>query len=128
MVFDGHQAVSVARGFEAQIRKSGYVVYACSILPCHIHLVIRKHSYTIDQVGRLLRQSATGQLLRDGRHPFAGQRTAKGRLPAVWAQDFWKVFLYTECDIRLKIRYVEENPIKEGKRPQRWPFVVPFVD
>ena len=47
-------------------------------------------------------------------------------LPSVWAQDFWKVFLYTEEDIRARIRYVEENPLKEGKRRQRWSFVTPF--
>jgi REP element-mobilizing transposase RayT len=126
VVFDGHQALSVGNGFGIQVKKSGYVIYACAILPCHIHLVIRRHRYEIEQVGRLLRQSATKQLLADGRHPFAEARTAKGRLPSVWAQDFWKVFLYTEEDIRRAIRYVEENPVKEGKRCQRWSFVVPF--
>jgi hypothetical protein len=126
VVFDGHQALGVARGFGTATARSGYVIYACSILPCHVHLVIRRHRYSIEQVGRLLRQSATGQLLRDGRHPFAEQRTAEGRLPSVWAQDFWKVFLFDETAIRRAIRYVEDNPGKEGKRPQRWSFVTPF--
>ena len=44
----------------------------------------------------------------------------------MWAQDFWKVFLYDEEAIVAAIRYVEENPVKEGKRPQKWPFVTPF--
>jgi REP element-mobilizing transposase RayT len=126
VVFDGYQALSVAKGFAAATAKSGYVIYACSILPCHVHMVIRRHRYAIEQVVRLLRQFATGQLLRDGRHPFAGQRTAAGRLPSVWGQDFWKVFLFDEADICRAIRYVEDNPVKEGKRPQRWSFVTPF--
>jgi hypothetical protein len=25
------------------------------------------------------------------------------------------------------VRYVEDNPLKEGKRRQRWSFVVPYV-
>jgi hypothetical protein len=127
VVFDGYQALSVARGFAAATAKSGYVIHACSILPCHVHLVIRRHRYAIEQVGRLLRQSATGHLLRDGRHPFAGQRTAAGRLPSVWAQDFWKVFLFDEAAIRRANCYVEDNPVREGKRPQRWSFVTPLA-
>ena len=108
------------------ITKSAYVVYACAILPCHAHLVILKHRYSIMQVGRLLRQAATQQLLKDGLHPFAGRRNAGNYLPSVWAQDFWKTFLYTEDDILRAIAYVQENPVKEGKRAQRWWLVTPF--
>src|SRR5262245_44059860 len=56
VVFDGRQAQSVGKGFGAQTRKSGYVVHACSILPSHVHMVIGRHHYSIDQVVRLLRQ------------------------------------------------------------------------
>ena len=80
----------------------------------------------IMQVGRLLRQAATQQLLKDGLHPFAGRRNAGNYLPSVWAQDFWKTFLYTEDDILRAIAYVQENPVKEGKRAQRWWLVTPF--
>jgi REP element-mobilizing transposase RayT len=127
VIFDGHQALSVARGFATMTAKGGYVIHACPILPCHVHLVIVRHSYSIAQVVRLLRQAATMQLLRDGRHPFAAQRQANGYLPSVWAQDFWKTFLNTEADLCRAIRYVEENPIKEGKRAQHWSFVTPFA-
>ncbi len=127
VILTGHQALSVGNGFAEQVRKSGYVVLACSILPCHTHLVVRRHRYPIEQVERLLRQAATLQLLRDGRHPFAQLRSNKGRLPSVWAQDFWKVFLFNDEDILREIRYVENNPLKEGKRKQRWSFVTAFV-
>ncbi len=126
VVFDGHQALSVGRGFATAIAASGHVLHACSILPQHTHLVIRRHHYSIEQVVRRLRQSATNRLLADGRHPFAAERSSTGRLPSVWGQDFWKVFLFTSEQIRRAIEYVEQNPERDGKKPQRWKFVVPF--
>jgi REP element-mobilizing transposase RayT len=126
VVLTGKQALSIGLGFREMTAKSGYVIHACSILPCHIHLVIRRHRYDIEQVVRLLRQAGTRRLLEDGLHPFAQLRTERGRLPSIWAQDFWKVFLCTEEEILERIAYVEENPLKEGKPRQRWSFVTPF--
>jgi REP element-mobilizing transposase RayT len=125
VVFDGPQAHSVGVGFRTQIRKSGYVVHACAIMPRHSHLVIARHTSDIEQVVRLCRQAATTQLLDDGRHPFAAQRSARGRLPSVWGQDFWKVFLYEPEDVGRAVRYVEENPPKEKLPHQTWTFVTP---
>ena len=48
-------------------------------------------------------------------------------LPSPWARNCWKVFLDSAADVERAMRYVENNPIKEGKRPQRWSFVTPFV-
>jgi REP element-mobilizing transposase RayT len=106
------------------VTKSGYQVYACCILPQHVHLVIERHSYSIEQVVRLLRQAATARLVADGRHPF--ERGPDGRLPSVWGQDCRKVFLFAPDEVRGRIGYVEKNPEREGKRRQRWPFVIPY--
>lgn len=125
VVLNGVQARSIAVGFGEQVAKCGYRIYACSILPEHAHLVVGRHSYPIEQVVRLLRQSATERLLSDGLHPF--ERDTSGRLPSVWAQDFWKVFLFKDDDIRRAVRYAEDNPEKEGKRRQRWSFVIPHI-
>lgn len=127
VVLNGHQALSVARGFATQTFKSRYVIHACTILPCHVHLVIGRHHYAVEQVVRLLRQAATMQLLKEGRHPFAHLRRGNGYLPSVWGQDFCNVFLFTDEDIVRAIRYVEENPVREGKRRQHWSFLTPFV-
>src|SRR5262245_14464944 len=43
VTFDGQQALSVGKGFKAQIQKSSYLIHACSILPNHVHLVICRH-------------------------------------------------------------------------------------
>jgi REP element-mobilizing transposase RayT len=124
--FTGHQALSVGLGFGEMAQKAGYRIHACAILPQHVHMVIARHHYPIEQVVRLLRQAATARLLADGRHPFADQRSPTGRLPSVWAQDFRKMFLFTPEDIQRCIRYVEDNPLKEGKRRQQWAFVIPY--
>jgi REP element-mobilizing transposase RayT len=126
VVLTGHQALGIAHGFRAITTKCGYRIHACSILPQHVHMVIARHRYGIEQVVRLLRQGGTDRLLADGRHPFADQRASNGRLPSVWGQDFWKVFLFTPEEVRERIQYVDDNPVKEGKRRQRWPFVIPY--
>jgi hypothetical protein len=37
------------------------------------------------------------------------------------------VFVDSTEDVVRAIRYVENNPVKEGKRRQRWSFVEPFA-
>jgi hypothetical protein len=44
---------------------------------------------------------------------------ADAKLPSMWAERQWKVFLDSEEAIEAAIRYVEENPVKEGKPPQK---------
>jgi REP element-mobilizing transposase RayT len=123
VVLNEQQIARVAAGFETQIEKSGYQVFACAILAQHVHLVIAHHRYSIEQVVRLLKQSATAQLIAHDLHPFTTQRSPRGTLPSVWEQDFWKVFLYTYDDVFGAIAYVQDNPEKDSKPRQTWPFV-----
>jgi REP element-mobilizing transposase RayT len=125
VVFSGSQARSVGIGFGTQVRKSGYRVHACAILPQHVHLVVGRHRYSIEQIVRLMRQAATAQLLADGLHPF--ERDEQGRLPSVWGQGFRKVYLFTADDVHRAIRYVAENPLRDGKPRQNWSWVVPYT-
>jgi REP element-mobilizing transposase RayT len=127
VIFDGRQALSIAHGFARMAAKGQYQVYACSILPEHVHLVLGRHSYRVETMVRLLKADATTELIQDGRHPLAAWPQPDGALPSPWARRRWKVFLDDDADIVRAIRYVEENPVKEGKRPQRWSFVVPFA-
>jgi REP element-mobilizing transposase RayT len=127
VVFDGHQALSVANGFARMAAKAPYQVYACSILPEHVHLVLGRHRYSVETMVRLLKAEATTQLITDERHPLARWRQPDGSLPSPWGRKRWKVFLDNDEDVVRAIQYVEENPVKEGKRPQRWRFVMPFA-
>jgi REP element-mobilizing transposase RayT len=126
VVFTGKQALAVGQGFKWRAKKSGYTIHACAIMPKHAHLVIARHNYRIEQVVRLLRQSATASLLAADLHPFADRRNEKGRLPSVWGQDFWKVFLFEPEDVERATRYTENNPVRDGLPPQKWSFVTPY--
>jgi REP element-mobilizing transposase RayT len=124
---DDYQTVAIASGFADMVRKSNYTVWACSILPDHTHLVIARHTYKVEQIVNLLKGAATRQILKEGRHPLAAHAQPGERPPRMWAAHEWKVFLDSEQGIEDAIRYVEDNPEKEGKPKQHWSFVTPFA-
>jgi REP element-mobilizing transposase RayT len=127
VTLSGLQARAVGRGIEKGVRKSGLTIWACSILPQHVHLVIARHHFDVEQICILLKGEATKQLKREGLHPQAYCATADGKLPSAWAEGLWKVYLDSEEQIETAIHYVEQNPIEEGKPSQTWPFVTPFA-
>jgi REP element-mobilizing transposase RayT len=104
------------------------VIHACPILPAHVHMVIARHRFTVEQVVNLLNGNATKWLTRCGLHPMQNQVETGRPLPSPWASGLWKVYLDARADVRRAIEYVHQNPIKEGKRVQEWRFVVPYED
>jgi REP element-mobilizing transposase RayT len=126
VVIDGRQALSIAKGFARAIRKNGYVVHACAILPTHVHMVIARHRYKVEQVVNLLKGAATRQLIEDGLHPQQRYADGEGRVPSPWAQELRKVFIFDARGVRRKIKYTNDNPIEAGLPAQRWSFVVPY--
>lgn len=121
--FTGVQALSVGRGFSEACAESGYTLFALSILPKHVHLVVARHEHLAERIAGHLKARATQQLVADDLHPFAHLRAKDGRFPSVWTHRAWKVYLNDYDDIERSIRYVENNPIKEGRPAQRWLFV-----
>jgi REP element-mobilizing transposase RayT len=103
-------------------------VWACSILPDHAHLVIARHARPVEKIVERLKGAATHKLLERGLHPFGHVRLPNGRPPKCWGRDSWDVFLDSPEMVRAKIRYVEDNPLKDGKRRQHWSFVTPYGD
>ncbi len=128
VVFTGAQAVIIASAFADGCRRSGFVILACSILPDHVHLVIARHSYDIEQAANRLKGAATRALADEGAHPLAGYLTPKGATPSPWAQGLWKVFLNTREDVVRSVAYAEDNPRKVGLKRQRWSFVTPLAE
>ena len=124
--FTGRQALTVANGFGAYVTKSGCRIHACSILPDHAHFVVQRHRYSIEQVANLLKGNSTRSLVADGLHPFAGDRYKDGRLPSPWARKCWRCFLTGDDQIERAVRYVYDNPVRDGKRRQNWSFVTPI--
>ena len=123
----GIQAQGVGTGFANGVRKSGLTIWACSIMPEHIHLVIARHTYKVEQICNLLKGEATKQLRKLSLHPRLNmEQQPGGKLESMWAEHQWMVYLDCVEAIEAAIRYVEENPEKEGKPRQKWSFVTPF--
>jgi REP element-mobilizing transposase RayT len=122
----GEQALAVGHAIGGFVCKSRLAVWACSILPEHVHLVLGRHRYKIEQAANLLKGAAQRHLVDTGLHPLLAHRTGLGRVPSMWGDKRWKVYLDTEEAIENAIRYVEENPHREGKPRQAWSFVRPF--
>ncbi len=125
--FTGLQARAVGTGFAEYVAASGLIVRACAILPDHVHLVVERFRLDIEQVVVQLKGYATRQLMDEQLHPFQTIRLKNGRPPKCWSRGEWNVFLENDEDERRAIRYVEDNPLKEGKPRQRWSFVTPLT-
>jgi REP element-mobilizing transposase RayT len=95
-------------------------------MPEHVHLVIARHRYKVETVASLLKGEATKQLRAEDLDPMAAHAQKSRRVRSPWARNEWKVFLDSEDAIENAIRYVEDNPLKEGKPRQTWSFVDPF--
>ena len=124
--FTGVQARQIGMSFHAWTQQRGATIWACSIMPEHVHLVIARHRYKIEQVATLLKGASTRALTAAGLHPLARFAGANEQPPKMWARGEWKVFLDDTADLRRAIRYVEQNPAKEGKPEQHWQCVTEF--
>jgi len=125
--FSGVQARAIGRGFAASIEKGGVIVWACSIMPDHVHLVVARHERKVETLANFLKGAATRALIEENLHPFLAEKDEDGNVPKCWARGQWAVFLDTPERVLKAVAYVENNPLKEGKPAQRWPFVVPYV-
>jgi REP element-mobilizing transposase RayT len=123
--FDGEQARAIGTSFRNYFERIHLPVWACAILPDHVHLVLARPEMDVEQLVIQLKGEATSQLKKQCLHPFGNLLDRRGRIPKCFARGEWKVYLDLN-DIELAIRYVEENPAKEGKPPQMWSFVVPW--
>jgi REP element-mobilizing transposase RayT len=121
--FAGIQARAVAYGFADYAERSGLMVLACAVLPDHVRLVVGRHRLKVEQLVVQLKGAATRRLVAEGIHPFQDSPFKNGAPPKCFARGKWKVFLNTEEEVRRAIRYVEQNPEKEGLRRQHWKFV-----
>ena len=124
--FSGLQARAVGRGFAKAIEHLQLAVHACSIMPDHAHLVSARHGSDVEYVASFLKRAATRRLTEENLHPFQHRRLGNGRTPSPWADHGWYVYLDTAEQMRQRIRYVEENPLRSGLPRQRWSFVVDY--
>jgi len=70
VVFTGHQAQAIAQGFADYIEKNRRVVYACAVMPDHVHLVVQRCEHPIETIANQLKARATMFLNKENLHPF----------------------------------------------------------
>ena len=108
----------VAAAFADVFAQQRYTCYACAIMPDHVHIIIRKHKHSAEEMIELLQNAAGWALinahLRPSDHPV---RTGGGG---------WWVFLDHPDEVEQTIPYIEGNPRKIRLPVQHWPFVVPY--
>jgi REP element-mobilizing transposase RayT len=115
MTFDGGARALIGEAFAEVIENSRYTCYACAIMPDHVHILIRKHKDSAEEMMKTLKNASRLRVcaagLRDGDHP-------------TWTGgNGWSVFLDHPQEIRRTIPYIEQNPEKIGLPKQIWPFV-----
>jgi REP-associated tyrosine transposase len=116
--FDQAARETIAAAFADVIQRERYTCYACTVMPDHVHILIRKHKHCAEEmiealkIESRLRLSARG--LRSVIHP-------------TWTAGIgWKVFLDHPDDVRRTMLYIENNPLPLGLPVQRWPFIKPY--
>lgn len=124
--FNGRQARAIANGFAHNAAKQGYAIHALAIMPDHAHLLMRWHATDVDRIATQFKARATSRMNEDGIKPMAAYPKANGTLPSPWARKYWCPFIQTAEHMRSAIRYVENNPVKAGFKPQRWKMLTPY--
>jgi len=120
--FIGIQARAIGHGFEKYFKITGYPVWACAILPNHVHLALGHLPISVERLTIQLKSAATKQMLAEKCHPFGACVEQGRKLPKCFVRGQWSRFLDPE-DVAGAIKYVEGNPVRQGLRPQRWRFV-----
>ncbi len=110
VLLNGVQALAVAKGF-ATIE---HPIHACAIMPEHVHLVLGRSMLPAKKIADRLKAAAEERLRDENIFPDG---------ETIWARGCWQVFLSTPADVHRTIRYVNDNPIKAGLKPQHWSFV-----
>lgn len=115
--FDAMWRKRVADAFGEIIASQRYTVYACAVMPDHVHLLIRKHRDSSEQMIETLQRESRLRLSMTPSIPPGHP---------IWAHGGWKVFLDHPDEVRRTIRYIAGNPASSGLPAQSWPFVTDY--
>src|SRR5262249_52454009 len=117
VTLDDKARSETASAFQEVIIRERYTCYACVIMPDHVHILIRKHKHSAEEMMEFLKEVSRDRLI-----------AAEMRAPThpVWSGGGgWKVFLDHPDEVRRTICYIEKNPDAIGLPRQHWPFVKP---
>jgi REP element-mobilizing transposase RayT len=116
---DHCKRAEIACAIAEAIRTHGYTCYACAICANHIHLVIRTHKHKAREQWMNIADAIRGRLRHKFHHELAADHPIISSRP-------YSVLLFTPDEMRGRISYVENNPLKEGQPRQHWEFVTPY--
>jgi REP element-mobilizing transposase RayT len=125
--FDEQQRAAIAEGYAKAAEEGGYLIHGCAVMPDHSHHVIGRHKRDIARITGHLKARASQALRAAGCHPLQAYEQTDGTIPTPWAEGCWKVFLDSDQDVRRAVRYVNQNPTRDGLPEQMWPFVTPYL-
>jgi REP element-mobilizing transposase RayT len=108
---------TIGRAIAAVVAEAGYTIWALAVLRNHVHAVVRTHHNRSEVM--------LGKFATATREALWAAGLVKPLHP-VWSARMYKVFLKSDDAVRRTIRYVENNPLKEGLPPQRWDWVTRF--
>ncbi len=120
------QMQAIADGFERCVRSRQAWVWACSILPDYVQLLVTSPRTPASQMMGLMRSEATKRLNELNLHPMSEHSTTDGQTPLMWSHTKWHLQLKDDESIRQAIEYIEGLPEREGATSQEWSFVREF--
>lgn len=109
---------AIADAFAHVMEIEKYTCYACAVMPDHVHLLIRKHKHTAEQMIENLKNTSRPRLSSSGLFPADH--------PVWTGGGGWKVFLDHPDEVERTIRYIEKNPAELNRSVQRWSFVAVY--
>ncbi len=110
----------VATAFADVAASAALEVLACAILANHVHVVIERNHSTYERIVNHLK-GRSSQWVRKARHlPPAVSR--RRRVP-IWTEGYWVRYIDHIEQMACAVRYVRNNPIREGLPAQNWDFV-----
>lgn len=126
VTFTPAQVQIVGQGFSEAVQRTGCIIHACAIMPDHVHIVVARHRYSIEQLVIQLKGGASDCLRRNQLHPLENHISSDGTLPKMWEKGSWNVFLNGSTQIMEKIDYTNRNPPRAGLPRQDWDFITPY--
>jgi REP element-mobilizing transposase RayT len=118
----GIQARAVGRGFAQACQEADYRIYACVIMPDHVHIVLRCPSHrTLGVTIGHFKAQAIRHLNEEGISPCPAARSDQDQA-SVWGEGKWCGYL-NRFELPRAIAYVQANPVNAGLPPQTWNFV-----
>jgi len=116
--FTGIQARAAGHGIAQAVEEGEYLVYACCIMPDHVHMVVRMQTKKPRQMIGHFKSRATLHMKSEGVY-FQGERCPN----SPWARGGWCVYIDTRESLSRAVDYVNYNPVREGLPRQSWSFV-----